>query len=203
MKNYTMKKVQGTPNWAEHEILPIDNLLWTDSIDVSAQAQICYDEENLYLRLEAVEPNIRMVNAETDLLAEVCEDSCLEFFLQPDNSRVDYFNFEINPNRAVYLGFGPDLDANIRQIVPQVQELLDIQTAFTDGGWVLTYRVPFAFIRRFFPNFAPKKGDKVRANFYKCGDETVKMHFLAWNPITCAEPAFHVPAEFGQLTFGE
>ena len=203
MKNYTMKKVQGTPNWDEHEILPNDNLLWTDSIDVSAQAQICYDAENFYLRLEAVEPNIRMVNAETDLLAEVCEDSCLEFFLQPDNSRVDYFNFEINPNRAVYLGFGPDLDANIRQIVPQVQELLDIQTAFTDGGWVLTYRVPFAFIRRFFPNFAPKKGDKVRANFYKCGDETVKMHFLAWNPITCEEPAFHVPGEFGQLTFGE
>ena len=124
MKSYIMKKVQGAPNWADHEILPIDQLLWTDSINVTAQAQICYDEENFYLRLAAVEPNIRMVNKPEDLLAEVCEDSCLEFFLQPTD-RVDYFNFEINPNRAIYLGFGPDLPNNIRQIVPEVQKLLN------------------------------------------------------------------------------
>lgn len=202
MKSYAMKKVQGAPNWAEHEILPIDTLLWTDSTDVTAQAQICYDQDNFYLRLEAVEPNIRMVNKETDLLAEVCEDSCLEFFLQP-TQRTDYFNFEINPNRAIYLGFGPDLPNNIRQIVPEVQELLDIQTAFTDGGWFVTYKVPFAFIRRFFPDFNPTKGAKVRANFFKCGDETVKMHFLSWNPVTQEEPAFHVPKFFGELIFDE
>ena len=202
MKTYTMKKVQGVPNWAEHEILPIDTLLWTDAIDVTAQAQICYDEENFYLRLEAVEPNIRMVNKAEDLLAEVCEDSCLEFFLQPTD-RTDYFNFEINPNRAIYLGFGPDLPNNIRQIVPEVQELPDIQTAFTEGGWYVTYKVPFSFIRRFFPDFSPKKGAKVRANFYKCGDETVKMHFLAWNPIDNEVPAFHIPRDFGCLIFGE
>ena len=202
MKSYTMKKVQGAPNWADHEILPIDTLLWTDSIDVTAQAQVCYDAENFYLRLEATEPNIRMVNKPEDLLAEVCEDSCLEFFLQPTD-RVDYLNFEINPNRAIYMGFGPNLPENIRQIVPEVQDLLNIQTAFTETGWYVTYQVPFAFLRRFFPDFNPTKGTKVRANFYKCGDETVKMHFLAWNPITQEEPAFHVPSDFGQLIFGE
>lgn len=202
MKTYTMKKVQGVPNWAEHESLPIDTLLWTDSIDVTAQAQICYDDENFYLRLEATEPHIRMVNKETDLLAEVCEDSCLEFFLQPTH-RVDYFNFEINPNRAIYLGFGPDLPNNIRQIVPDVQDLLDIQTTLTEDGWFVTYKVPFALIRRFFPDFAPAKGTKVRANFYKCGDLTVKPHFLAWNPIDSEFPAFHVPRDFGCLIFGE
>ena len=202
MKTYTMKKTQGAPNWADHQILPIDTLLWTDSIDVTAQAQVCYDDEKFYLRLEATEPNIRMVNQETDLLAEVCEDSCLEFFLQPTD-RVDYFNFEINPNRAIYLGFGPNLPNNIRQIVPEVQALLDIQTAFTEGGWYVTYQVPFAFIRRFFPDFQPTKGTKVRANFYKCGDETAKMHFLAWNPVAQETPAFHVPKFFGELIFGE
>ena len=202
MRTYTMKKTQGTPDWSAHEILPIDHLLWTDSIDVTAQAQICYDDENFYLRLEAVEPNIRKVNKAEDLLAEVCEDSCLEFFLQPTD-RVDYFNFEINPNGAVYFGYGQNLPSLIRLIVQDVQELLDIKTQLTDNGWVLTYRVPFALIRRFFPDFQPVKGGKVRANFYKCGDETTKMHFLAWNPITQEEPAFHVPSDFGQLIFGE
>ena len=202
MRTYTMKKVQGAPNWSAHEILPIDNLLWTDSIDVTAQAQICYDEENFYLRLEAAEPHIRKENQPDDLLAEVCEDSCLEFFIQPGN-RVDYLNFEINPNCAVYLGFGPNLPENIRQIVPEVQALLDIQTELTADGWVLTYRVPFAFIRRYFPEFNPTEGTAIRANFYKCGDETKKMHFLAWNPIDNDVPAFHIPRDFGCLIFGE
>ena len=201
MRTYTMQKIQGAPDWSAHEILPIDNLLWTDSVDVTAQAQICYDAENFYLRLEAIEPHIRKENQSDNLLAEVCEDSCLEFFIQPTD-RIDYLNFEINPNRAVYLGFGPDLPENIRQIVPEVQALLDIQTEFTPDGWALTYRVPFAFIRRFFPEFAPTEGTKIRTNFYKCGDETVKPHFLAWNPINREEPAFHVPEDFGQLIFG-
>lgn len=202
MRTYTMQKIQGAPDWSAHQVLPIDNLLWTDSTPVTAQVQICYDEENFYLRLEAVEPHIRMEGKDTDLLAEVCEDSCLEFFIQPTD-RTDYFNFEINPNGAIYLGYGPDLPENIRLIVPGVQELLDIQTAFTADGWVLTYRIPFAFIRRFFPEFNPIKGTKIRANFYKCGDETVKPHFLAWNPIDSQLPAFHVPRDFGQLIFGE
>lgn len=200
MRSHTVKKIHGTPNWSTVPVLPIDNLLWTDSIDVSAQAQICYDEENLYLRLEAVEPHIRMEGK--DLLSEVSEDSCLEFFIRPTD-RPEYFNFEINPNGAIYLGYGTELPTLIRLLVPEVNTLLDIQVELTATGWMLSYRVPFAFIRRFFPDFTAKEGGKVYANFYKCGDETVKPHYLAWNPITCEEPAFHVPQDFGCLTFGE
>ena len=107
MKSYTMKKIRGVPDWKNIPVISIDTLLWTDSIDVSAQAQICYDGECLHLRLEAVEPNIRM--EEQGLLAEVCEDSCLEFFLRP-TERMDYFNIEMNPNRVLYLGFGTSLE---------------------------------------------------------------------------------------------
>ena len=200
MKEYVLKRVNGQPDWSAIPALQIDHQRRENKDNVTAQAQLCWDEEAIYLRMEAVEPDIRQ--EETDPLAEICKDSCLEFFLQPTD-RVDYFNFEINPNRAIYLGFGPDLPNNIRQIVPEVQDLLDIQTAFTDGGWYVTYKVPFAFIRRFFPDFNPTKGTKVRANFYKCGDDTVKMHFLGWNPVEQEEPAFHVPKFFGQLIFGE
>lgn len=202
MKSYTMKKVQGIPNWSEHAVLPMDTLLWTDFTDVTAQAQVCYDNENFYLRLEAVEPHIRMENKDTDLLAEVCEDSCLEFFLQP-TAREAYFNLEINPNGAIYFGYGRNLPTLVRLIVENVQELLDIKVEFTQDGWVLTYRVPFAFIRQFFPEFNPTKGGKIRANFYKCGDETVKAHYLAWNPVPVEPCTFHIPEGFGCLIFGE
>lgn len=199
MRSYTMKKVSGVPNWQDIPVIPIDTLLWTDSTDVSAQAQICYDTEYLYLRLEAVEPNIRM--EEQGVLAEVCEDSCLEFFLRP-TQRMDYFNIEMNPNGALYLGFGTSLENLIRLLLPNPEEMLIPQVEFTDGGWVLTYRVPFAFIRRFFPDFTAEKGTKMYANFYKCGDSTVKPHFLAWNPIRRETPAFHCPEDFGCLIFG-
>ncbi len=199
MRNYTVKKIQGTPDWSKIPVMPIDNHLWEDPVDITAQAQICWDDEALYLRQEAVEANIR--REENGPLAPVCDDSCLEFFFRP-TERMDYFNIEINPNRAIFLGFGYCLETLIRLQVPKVQELFDMQVEMTDKGWVLTYKVPFSFIRRFFPEFAPTEGGHIYANAYKCGDETVQPHFMAWNPIEWFEPAFHRPEQFGCLTFG-
>lgn len=199
MKTYCVKKTCGAPDWSAVPVMPIDTLLWTDSIDVAAQAQLCWDEEALYVRLSAREKNIRM--EESGLLSEVCEDSCLEFFLQP-TERADYFNFEMNPNRALYLGYGTNVENLIRLLVPDVEKLLDSRVEFTSDGWVLTYRIPFGFIRRFFPEFEAKAGTRMRANAYKCGDKTVKPHFLSWNPIDLPEPAFHCPQFFGELILG-
>lgn len=198
MRTYTIQKIQGAPRWDAVPVMPIDNLLWTDSIDVSAQAQICYDEDYLYLRMEAVEPNIRM--EETDILAAVCQDSCLEFFLRP-TERMDYFNIEFNPNKIVYLGFGSGVH-NLIRLLPDTDALFAPCVEFTNDGWVLTYRVPFSFVKQFFPEFEVKEGVKMYANAYKCGDETVKPHYLAWNPVNSMTPAFHRPQDFGTLIFG-
>lgn len=199
MRTYTMKKIQGTPDWSNIPVMPIDNLLWTDSIDITAQAQICWDENALYLRMEAVEPHIRA--EENGPMASVCQDSCLEFFFRP-TARPDYFNVEMNPNRAIWLGVGPCIQELIRLQVPHVETLFDSKVEYTDKGWVLTYQIPFAFIRRFFPEFEAKVGGEMRANAYKCGDLTVKEHYLAWNPIVNDEPAFHMPQFFGRVIFG-
>ena len=39
------------------------------------------------------------------------------------------------------------------------------------------------------------------ANFYKCGDETQKPHYLSWNPVKTSKPDFHRPEYFGKLIF--
>ena len=39
------------------------------------------------------------------------------------------------------------------------------------------------------------------ANFYKCGDDTTKPHFLSWNPVKAPKPDFHRPEQFGVLNF--
>lgn len=205
MRSYTIKKIQGAPDWETIPVMPIDNQPWGEPVDISAQAQICWDEENLYIRQEAWEKRIR--REENGPLCRVCNDSCLEFFFRP-TERMDFFNFEINPNRAIYLGYGNGQDTLLRINFQSkrdtiMQEKLDIQTEITETGWVLTYKIPFAFVRRFFPEFQPEAGLQAYGNAYKCGDETEQIHYIAWNPIDWPEPAFHRPEQFGRLIFGE
>lgn len=199
MRTYTMHKVRGVPDWSTIPVLPIDHFLWLDPVNVSAQAQICWDDEAIYIRMEAEEPRLRM--RETGLLAEVCEDSCMEFFLQP-TQRPEYLNFEMNPDRAMWLGIGVDADTRIRLLVPEVETLLDVRSAYTLNGWKLTYRIPFSFIRIFFPDFEAKEGLCVRGNVYKCGEKTADPHFMAWCPTVYEEPNFHMSEYFGCFVFG-
>ena len=199
MRSYTMKKISGTPDWSQVPVMPIDQLLWTDSIDVTAQAQICWDENALYLRMETTEPHIRMV--ETGPLAPVCDDSCLEIFFQPTQAP-EYLNFELNPLCSHWIGQGIDLPSRVRILIPDFEERFTPEVTFTDTGWVLTYKIPFAFVRLFFPTFVAKEGLQMRGNCFKCGDRTVKPHFLAWNYVESEEPMFHLPEFFGNLVFG-
>ena len=139
----------------------------------------------------------------TSLLDEICDDSCLEFFLQPTDAPV-YLNFEINPLCNYLIGQGTDAVCDrLRIRVPDFETRMEPKVVFTETGWVLTYKIPFSFIRLFYPQFKAEVGVKVRANCYKCGDETVKPHFLAWNPVVNDFPAFHKPEYFGCLIFGE
>lgn len=197
MKEYTIVKTNGQPDWEKIPALAIDCLLWTQEIDIRAAAQVCYDDQALHVRLTAVEPHIRAEN--TQPLQAPCEDSCLEFFFCPDPNDDRYFNIELNPNGVMYLGFGSCVQQNVR-LFP-ADRPIHPHIARTADGWQVTYCVPYSFIRRFFPDFQPVSGSTVRANCYKCGDLTVQPHYLAWNPITCDTPAFHRPQDFGQMQF--
>lgn len=200
MRSYVLKKVTKAPDWSEIEALPIDTLHWTQPpLDIRAQAQLCWDEEKIHVRLRAWETEIRAQHR--GLLQQVCEDSCLEFFLRPTDD-LRYFNFEFNPNCALYLGFGPNMPELTRLIVQDEDALFHPRAAILPDGWQIEYSVPFSFIQRFFPDFMPKTGLQLYANFYKCGDLTKKPHYLAWNPIRSEEPQFHRPQDFGQLILG-
>ncbi len=199
MRSYTITKISGTPDWNAVPVMPIDNLLWTESCEVQAQGQLCWDENAIYVRLAAKETQIRAENR--GRLDEVCEDSCLEFFLQPtEDGR--YFNFEFNPNCALYLGIGTSISDLVRLVVRDQQELFAPKAQYTKDGWEITYEVPFSFIRRFFPDFEPKTGLQMRGNCYKCGDLTPNPHFLAWSPMSGDTPRFHHSPDYGALILG-
>ena len=198
MRTHTIPRKPETLDWSLIPALPIDNLCWTPAIDITAQAQICYDADALYVRLSAQEAEIRAEH--TGPVGMPCEDSCLEFFFSPIPGDSRYLNIEFNPNACMYLGMGSGIHDLVR-LLPDSNNPLQPCPQRIDGGWEIVYQVPTAFVRRFFPGYAPAPGGTIRANFYKCGDLTPQEHYLSWNPMSTETPAFHRPCDFGLLTF--
>ena len=197
MRQYTITKVSGAPDWSKIPALDVDNYLWCEPLDIKMKSQICYSEEGLHVHLRAWEKDIR---AElTEPMSMVCEDSCMEFFFRPVEGDLRYFNLEINPNGQMYIGFGPNMPKLVRLALQEEDQLLQKKWNYTEDGWEVFYTFPVEVIRVFFPGYALKSGMKIYANSYKCGDETVKPHFIAWNPIDVVVPSFHEPEHFGLM----
>ena len=200
MKEYIITRCAGTPDWSAVPALQISELHHTpEGVPVRAWAQVCCDDEKLYVRMEAEEKDVRATYS--GLLDEVCEDSCLEFFLSPAENDNRYFNIEMNPNGAMYFGFGTCCENLIRLICQECPVIVPEITK-TEKGWFVNYTIPYWFLRLFFPAFEGKKGDTIRGNFFTCGEQTDPKHFLCWCPVVPRPHAFHNPDCFGKLIFG-
>lgn len=193
MKTYTIVPKSA---WENVPALKIDAPLFPGAEGITAQAQICYDDTALYIKLSATEYNIRAEH--NGLLDEVCEDSCLEFFFEPmQDGR--YFNIEINPNGAMYFGFGTSLQ-NLYRLIPETHPIQPVITQ-AENGWAVEYSIPFDFVRLFFPDFSPVPGTVIGANCFKCGELTDHPHWLCWNPIPKEKATFHCSEYFGTMQF--
>ncbi|MBP3633828.1 MAG: carbohydrate-binding family 9-like protein [Oscillospiraceae bacterium] len=197
MRNYTIVKKPENMDWSKVPVAPIDNYLWLGETDITCTAQVCYDADAMYVRMTAKEQNIRA--EETELLGMPCLDSCLEFFFRPYEDSMRYINIELNPNCCMWLGYRDEENKLIR--IEEPSSILDAKAERTADGWVVVYRVPTALVQKYFPDYKPESGKKLPANFYKCGDLSVKKHYIAWNRIDREEPAFHVPEWFGMTEF--
>lgn len=199
MRQYTIIRRPTHFSWDKIPSLPIDQYFNTDpSIPITAQAQICYDDTAMYVRLSAVESDISAVY--TGLLDEVSDDSCLEFFFSPTNGDRRYFNFECNLNGAMYMGFGSGINDLVRLIQEDV--VITPKGQRTADGWEVTYAIPHEFVRRFFPDYSPAPGVAIRGNCFKCGSLTPIQHGITWSPVVqLPRSSFHNPDCFGIMYF--
>ena len=197
MNTYTIKRISGKPDWNEIPALQLDNHLWLPSEQIRVSAQICYDDEALYVHMVAVEPEIRAeYNAP---LSKVCLDSCMEFFFSPSSEDDRYVNIEINPNCATNIGVGSCRADRVRVIPKNEDALFQKQANRTADGWEVFYQIPVFFLRSLFPGYELISGAVIRANCYKCGDLTVRPHYLSWNPVVHPTPDFHRSCDFGAM----
>ena len=61
MRTHVDIKKIAVLDWTIIPAAAVDNLLWSPQVDISAKAQICYDEEFLHVRLSDHEASIRAV----------------------------------------------------------------------------------------------------------------------------------------------
>ncbi|MBQ4528475.1 MAG: carbohydrate-binding family 9-like protein [Clostridia bacterium] len=166
-------------NWREFEYIP------------HTTAKILYSDYGIHVQMESEEKPIlaRYRHQNTP----VCTDSCMEFFISPNENDTHYFNFEINPIGTMCLGC-----CNSRYDVVKPDEnkvYFDVKTYVDDKTWKIQYTIPFEFINKYVGGYTKN----MRGNLYKCGNDTKQCHYLSYYPMHATERDFHRPEYFGSF----
>ncbi|MBT3277836.1 MAG: carbohydrate-binding family 9-like protein [Phycisphaerales bacterium] len=202
--------------WADVPVVAIANY-HPDSSDhhPRAEVKLTHSSDAIHVFFRVEDQYVRSVATKRN--DPVCCDSCVEFFLAPrPDAGSTYFNFEFaaggvllasyveDPSRepggplAKYTLFS-EAQASGITAATSLPGITDPEIA-EPTTWTLQYTLPLAAMESFVGPLAPLDGRTMRANFYKCGDDTSHPHWGAWNSIG-DELNFHQPAQFGPLRF--
>lgn len=159
--------------------------------------ELSADESGFLMKIRVGESDPR--REETAHQSKVHMDSCVEWFVNfmPEESD-RYFNFETNANGAMHAAFRKNR-YDYQLLTEQEIEQMEISASVTENSWKVSYKVPFALIRTYLPQYRFEEGMKVRANFYKCGDKTDLPHYGIWKVFFVEKKDFHRPEFFGEI----
>jgi len=211
----THKKIQIDGVWDKSiwrqskSIEIINDNGWETNFMPKTQVKLLYDEHNLYVIFRVED---KYVFCETKKHNQtVWTDSCVEFFFFPNGKTTqEYFNLEINCGGKVLMAYQrtPKKDFSLLEIedINQIEvahslpELVEeeIRESVT---WTIEYRIPLNILQKYTGIASIKRGDKWRANFYKCAENNTRPHWLSWSKINYPKPEFHLPQFFGRLNF--
>lgn len=183
----------------------IDQVNWPDTYPYKPDVKfiIGHNEKEIFLRFFVEEQSVLgLVNKDN---GEVWTDSCVEFFINLDDS--GYYNFEFNCIGSMLLGFRKQRDnfihanQNILNGIFRNSSLGNQPFAEKkeDTKWELSVKIPTeAFFQHSIKSLS---GIKAKGNFYKCGDNLTVPYFLSWNAIDNPSPNFHLEKFFGDIQF--
>jgi hypothetical protein len=165
---------------------------------------IGYSEHEIYLKYYIKESYFKAEKTVSNQM--VCEDSCVEFFVSPEDDGI-YYNMEFNAIGTCLLGTGRDRASSTRVQPEVISKIRRLTTAGTEPfsektgeyAWAITIAIPFDVF--FHHEISDLKGKIFRANFYKCGDKLTVPHYVTWNPVATENPDYHQPEHFGLLKF--
>lgn len=224
-KSYIVRKARTAPSlnaipgekaqgWDEAKTGAID--IWhraSGAVRPVTFFRALYDNHNLYLRFDVMDTFVKALHTTPN--SAVCQDSCVEFFIQPASGKA-YFNFEVNCIGTMLLyeirdarrmeKNGRTIFADFNPVPLEWARQVEIHTSLTDKilkpikeplAWSVAYRIPLALFTAAIGQCSIRKGDVWRGNFFKCGGSD---HWAMWSDIG-KELNFHQPAKFGEIVF--
>ena len=204
-----IEEVKATFDQAAIAWHAIDQVNW-DAYPYKPEVEfrIMHSETEIYLQFHVRENGARATFGQ-DAGSRPWTDDCVEFFMIPSDRDGSYFNLELNCIGHGLLNYGPDRFHRNRcgeEILSQIrrESTLGSEAFGTLEGpqeWTMTVAIPKRLYAQVDLDLTSFSGRTVKANFYKCGDETAVPHFLSWNPIGTPKPDFHTPEWFGEITF--
>ena len=185
-------------------VAEIDQVNWKNEFPekMPVTVRVAHNNESLYLYYTVIGEELRAVNTED--FGSVWEDSCVEFFMHREGE-TGYRNFECNVLGALLSRVHESRDKGVSQteLMSSIYRHSTISHRYENGkqvsDWSMYLEIPKEAMG--FKDNESLSGQKIRANFYKCGDKTPNPHYLSWNPIDLPEPNFHTPKFFGELDF--
>lgn len=173
-------------NWAEYPYAP------------EVSVHLAYSEKALVLLYKVSEEHVLGNVLENN--GPVWEDSCVETFIK-DPVNEGYYNIEVNciatklaAHRLSRTEFELFSDEKIAEI--DCHSTLEHQaTDLENQEWSLLKIIPFGSLG------LERAPEYLEVNFYKCGDNCSRAHYLSWSPIGLSKPNFHCPEFFGKIRF--
>ena len=202
MKEYIAKKVNSK--------LTIDDARWNGAEEVKLDyvwigykespyntfAKLVHSDEGITAKLTTDEWPLRITATKNN--DSVCIDSCMEFFFIPNTVDKEYFNFEMNPAAILLSCIGEGRGE--RRRIDISGKGVEITTSVKGGeGWSVMAYIPYSFLLEHYSCVEKE----MRANFYKCGNDTVIPHYSTWNPIETPKPDYHRPEYFGKIILSD
>jgi len=185
---------------------PINNNPWNYEFSGEAGFNIAYTNAGILLKFTVIEENVLAKFNNTN--DPVYKDSCVEFFIALNNEAT-YYNFEFNCTGTCLAGFGSSLQERVLLPAEKIKKIKVISSfksiIFKEKemiNWELTLLIPNEIFH--FHKIDTFNGQEAKVNFYKCGDDLPKPHYLCWNPIiNTPQPDFHLPHYFGKAIFSK
>lgn len=181
----------------------IDVVNWPDSFPIKPESKfnVARSSGSFFIHFVVNEKQIKAIYSRDQ--DPVWQDSCVEFFCQVPGSKT-YFNFEFN---CIGTCLATERKSRTEDVSPLSAEKMSQIKRYASLGnepfeekkgnfdWTLTVEIPFKLLG-IDPDNLPAS---IKANFYKCGDETSVPHYVSWSPIEVENPDFHRPEFFGEL----
>ena len=182
----------------EQQLISVNKYPWDSAYRPHTAAKISYIDDSLHVYMRTNEWPLRALVVEQN--GAVYTDSCMELFLMPVPGKTEkYINIEINPLGVPFISVGISRKNRYLINVRNYKKLFSISSKISEKGWELSYRIPLDFLHDNFGEFELLPGYEMRANFYKCGDNTIHPHYGCWSEIDLPAPDFHCPNFFGRI----